>query len=94
MKKHLVLAHGREWSRQSVVAALGSKGLEEQEAQEMLFRIENKFVVLSGKLGCQAEWSIRFSEVLGMPEDLQFDIDLLRERAIHEVFEMWRNNLI
>jgi len=59
-------------------------GIPERVTRDLFFKVEQHFSVLGAQQGSEAEWSIRFAEVMGCPEDFQFDLDQLREAAISD----------
>lgn len=82
-----IIALGESWSNSYVCRRLRSLGIPERSTRDLLYKVEQHFSLLGAQQGCQAEWSIRFSEVMGQPEDLQFDLDTLREAAISDAAE-------
>lgn len=94
LTEHVKIASGNEWGEDAVLVHLTLAGMEVSEAREVFYLVEQQFSMQAENLSCKAEWSIRFSEVTGNPEDFQFDIDELRSIAIDEVIAMWRNGYI
>jgi len=87
MSSPQIIAKGQTWSMAYVCHRLRSSGIAERRAKDILYKVEQHFSLLGAQMGCQAEWSIRFAEVMGAPEDLQFDLDQLREVAIVDAAE-------
>lgn len=82
-----IIAQGEGWNTPYVCQRFRSRGVPERKAKDLLYKVEQHFSLLAAQLGCQAEWSIRFAEVMGDPEDFQFDLDQLREAAISDAAE-------
>jgi hypothetical protein len=53
------------------------------------FRIETLFARFISEYKGFAEWSIKYGEVVGDPECLQFDIDTLRDKAIQAYMDRY-----
>jgi hypothetical protein len=79
------IAKGSKWGKSYVLSRLLTLGLPENEICDALYKVEHQFSILGGERGSQAEWSIKFAEVTGFPEDFQFDLDSLREDALATV---------
>ena len=85
MEQQVILAKGGSWTRNHVAHRLLELGIPADSLEDQFFRVEQEFIMLTHALGSHAEWSIRFGEVSGDPEDLQFDIDELKNEAIETV---------
>ncbi|MBF0196736.1 MAG: hypothetical protein HQL32_03465 [Planctomycetes bacterium] len=92
MEKVQLLAKGSRWGREYVTHRLKSMGIPDCAADQMFFMVEQQFSTIGSDLGSTAEWSIRFEEVSGAPEDLQFDIDNLKETAIADAINFWNDD--
>ncbi len=84
---HVTIALGKKWDKNYVSDYLKSskvslKGIE-------YFRIETLFARFISEYKACAEWSIKYSEVVGDPECLQFDIDALRDKAIQSYIDRY-----
>jgi hypothetical protein len=53
------------------------------------FRIETNFVRYFTEYETNVEWSIKYGEVVGDPQCLQFDIDAMRDLAIEEYVDKY-----
>ena len=86
-----LLARGAKWQKLYVCTRLRSLGIPEKEIDDLIFKVEHQFTILGHYMGSQAEWSILHGEVSGFPEDFQFDLDVLREEALHAVVSLWED---
>lgn len=78
--KEIVLAKGDGWDDEFVVRFARRQGYKENLFE--FFRIEHLFSLHAERCGAKLEWSIRYAEVTGDAESLQFDIDKLRNDSI------------
>lgn len=81
----MILAKGGSWTKHHVAGKLLELGIPAESLQDQFFRVEQEFLMLMQAHGSMAEWSIRFGEVMGEPEDLQFDIDAIKGEAIETI---------
>jgi|SaaInlStandDraft_1057018.scaffolds.fasta_scaffold02237_3 hypothetical protein len=82
-----IIAKGESWDRHYVSRRFRALGIPDRMAKDLFYKAEQHFSLLGAQQGSQAEWSIRFAEVMGCPEDLQFDLDNIREAAISDTAE-------
>lgn len=82
MEAEVILAKGGPWTKTRVAEKLIHLGIPADSLEDQFYRIEQEFILLLQVHNSRAEWSIRFGEVTGQPEDLQFDIDGIKDDAI------------
>jgi len=85
MNSPIIIAKGGPWSKGHVARKLLALGIPSDSLEDQFFRVEQEFILLLQSLGSNAEWSIRFGEVTGAPEDFQFDIDEIKDEALQTV---------
>ena len=85
MNSPAIIAKGGPWSKSHVARRLLELGIPAESLEDQFFRVEQEFLLLLQSMGSDAEWSIRFGEVTGEPEDFQFDIDEIKEEALQTV---------
>jgi hypothetical protein len=78
----VTIAIGKSWDETYVKAYLKKLNFSRKEIE--FFRIESLFSSLMVEHEADAEWSIKYGEVVGEPECIQFDIDAIRDKAIEE----------
>lgn len=62
--------------------ALLRMGIAARCSTDVLIRLESGFSSLAREKGADVHWTIRCGEVSGSPEDIQFDLDGIRDEAI------------
>ena len=91
MSQPILLSEGLHWQMPYVFKKLVMLGVPKQRIPDLAHRVEGTFFNLGFSQGCQAEWSLHWGQVMGQPEDFQFDIDALREKAIVDVSECYND---
>lgn len=89
MHQPILLSEGPQWQMPYTFKKLVALGVPKKRIPDLAHKIEGIFFNLGFSQGCQAEWSLHWGQVMGQPEDFQFDIDALREQAIVDVAESY-----
>jgi hypothetical protein len=87
----MVLSEEKEWQMPHVHQRLVAMGVPKQHIQDLAHRVESAFFERAHHMGARCEWSVQWGELTGDFEDVQFDLDRLREEAITDVAEHWRD---
>jgi hypothetical protein len=76
----VTIAVGEKWGVDYVKKYLVNLSCKKKEVE--YFRIETLFARMMTEYDANAEWSVKYAEVIGEPECIQFDIDHIRDKAI------------
>lgn len=84
------LAKGGLWERKNLLVFFADLGVHPSLQTELCLRAEDAFSRRALKLGTRLEWSSLHGEVTGDMQDLQIDIDHLRDRILEAVVDHWK----